>query len=162
MEEFKKIDDYDNYSVSNCGNVRNNKTGRIRKGCKDKDGYLLVNLYKNGIPKMFKIHRLVGIYFIENINNYETIDHINLNKLDNRVENLRWATRSQNQANRGKRQNTTSQFIGVSFYKPSNKWYSQIKKDNKTKNLGRFNTEIEAFDCRQNYIINNHLAEFYN
>jgi hypothetical protein len=162
-EEFKKIDDYDNYSVSNLGNVRNDKTGIIKKGWKNNKGYLMVDLYKNNIPKKFSIHRLIGIYFIENVNNCKEIDHINRNSLDNRIENLRWATRSQNQANGGKRQNTSSIYIGVCFHKPSNKWCSNIKeKDNKQKHLGLFNTEIEAYNCRQNYILNNNLAEFYN
>ena len=163
MEEFKKIDDYDNYSVSNFGSVRNDKTGIIKKGWKNNRGYLMVDLYKNNIGKKFSIHRLIGIYFIENVNNYETIDHINRNKLDNRVENLRWANRSQQEANKNKRQNTSSIYKGVCFHKRNNKWCSHIKeKDKKLNNLGSFNTEIEAYNSRQNYIINNHLEQFYN
>jgi hypothetical protein len=162
MEEFKKIDDYDNYSVSNFGSVRNDETGRIRKAGKNTWGYLQVQLSKNGILKWFKIHRLVGIYFIENVNNYKEIDHINRDKLDNRVENLRWATRSQQEANKGKKQNTSSIYKGVLFDKHANKWCSRITIDKKTKYLGLFLTEIEAFDCRKNYIINNHLEQFYN
>jgi hypothetical protein len=161
-EEFKKIDDYDNYSVSNLGNVRNDGTGRIRKGCKDGGGYLIVGLHKNGIQKMFYIHRLIGIAFLENCNDCKEIDHINRNNTDNRVENLRWATRSQQVANRGKFKNKSSTFIGVSFDKTNNKWLSQIRINNKNKNLGRFNTELEAFECRQKYIIEYNLQEFYN
>jgi hypothetical protein len=162
-EEFKKIDDFDNYSVSNLSRVRNDETGTFIKGCKDGNGYLIVQLYKNKKPKMFKIHRLVGIYFIENVNNYETIDHISRDKLDNRVCNLRWANRSQQQANRGKFKNATSIYIGVHFDKDRNKWRSYIKeKDKKLKHLGYFKTEIEAYNFRQNYILNNNLAEFYN
>ena len=160
-EEFKIVDGY-NYSVSNLGRVINDKTWRILKGNKDSSGYLEVGLYKNKKPKMFKIHRLVGIYFIENINNYKEIDHINRNSLDNRVENLRWATRSQNTANRVKFKNSSSIYKGVSFYKPSNKWCSRIRIDYKTTSLGYFNTEIEAYNSRKNYIINNHLEQFYN
>jgi hypothetical protein len=163
-EEFKKIDEFDNYSVSNLGNVRNDGTGRIKKGCKNgKDGYLRVCLSKNNIKKTFDIHRLVGIAFIENINNYKEIDHINRDKLDNCVDNLRWATRSQNSANRGKFKNTSSIYKGVYFYKRDNKWSSYIKeKDKKQKNLGRFHTELEASECRQKYIIEYNLQEFYN
>jgi hypothetical protein len=162
MEEFKKIDEYINYSVSNFGRVRNNKKGTFLKGSKDGDGYLIVHLSKNGKPKWFKIHRLVGIAFIENVNNYETIDHQNINKLDNRVENLRWANRSQQVANRGKFKNKTSIYKGVSFNKKSNKWKSQITINKKLKYLGSFNTEIEAFECRKNYILDKNLQEFYN
>jgi hypothetical protein len=163
-EEFKKIDDFDNYSVSNLSRVRNDETGRILKAGKDGGGYLFVYLSKkNKKPKMFKIHRLVGIYFIENINDYKEIDHINRNSLDNRIENLRWVSRSQNKANRGKFKNATSIYIGVSFDKDRNKWRSCIKeKDKKRKYFGYFNTELEAFVARQNYILNNNLAEFYN
>ena len=161
-EEFKKIDEFDNYSISNLGNVRNDKKGTFIKGIKNSTGYLQVHLSKNGIPKWFKIHRLVGIAFIENVNNCKEIDHINRDKLDNRLNNLRWANRSQNNANKGKKQNTTSTFIGVSFYKPSNKWLSQIQIDKKKKHLGLFKTEIEAYEFRQKYILDKNLTEFYN
>ena len=162
MEEFKKIDEFDNYSISNLGNVRNDETGRILKGSENGRGYLRVCLSKNNIKKTFNIHKLMGIAFIENINNCGEIDHINRNSLDNRVDNLRWVSRSQNQANGGKRQNKSSIYKGVSFHKASNKWLSQITIDKKQKNLGYFLTEIEAFDCRQKYIIENQLTEFYN
>ena len=161
-ELFRKVNDYINYSISNLGRIRNDKRGTFIKGCKDTRGYLMVHLSKNGIPKMFRIHRLVGIYFIENINNCGEIDHINLNKLDNCVDNLRWATHSQNNANRGKFKNSTSIYKGVSFDKVRDKWISQIQKDNKNKNLGRFKTEIEAYNFRQKYILDKNLQEFYN
>ena len=165
-EEFKIIDGY-NYSVSNLGNVRNNKKGTFKKCFKDGKGYLMVDLYKNNIREKFKIHRLIGIYFIENVNNYETIDHINRDILDNRVENLRWANRSQQGANRGKfKKNTpsnlSSQFIGVCFNKATNKWCPQITIDKKKTHLGSFKSEIEANDARQKYILDKNLQEFYN
>jgi hypothetical protein len=162
MEEFKKIDEFDNYSVSNFGRVINDKTGRIIKAVKDSYGYLIVCLYKNKIPKNFKIHRLIGIAFIENVNDCETIDHVNRNRLDNRLDNLRWANHSQNSSNRGKQQNTSSQFIGVYFNKASNKWKSHITINNKQNHLGYFNTELEASEFRQKYILENNLQEFYN
>jgi hypothetical protein len=160
-EEFKIVDGY-NYSVSNLSRVRNNETGKFLKACKDGRGYLQVQLSKNKIPKMFSIHRLIGIYFIENVNNYEMMDHINRNRLDNRVENLRWVSSSQNQANKGKKQNTSSTFIGVYFNKASNKWLSRIQINKKRKYLGLFNTEIEASEFRKKYILDNQLTEFYN
>ena len=161
-ELFRKVNDYINYSISNLGNVRNEKTGIIRKGSKNSDGYLVVGLYKNGIRKFFSIHRLMGIAFIENVNNCGEIDHVNRNKLDNRLENLRWVTRSQNTANRGKFKNSSSQFVGVYFNKSSKKWSSRISKDKIRTCLGYFLTEIEANDARQKYILDKNLQEFYN
>jgi hypothetical protein len=90
------------------------------------------------------------------------IDHLNRNKLDNRIQNLRWATSSQNQANRGKFKNSSSTFIGVCFDKATNKWCSKIQINKKRKNLGYFKTEIEASEFRQKYILDKNLQEFYN
>lgn len=97
METWKDIKDYEGfYQVSNLGNVkslkRNTAHERILKPKVDKGGYLCVNLTKNGIVKTYKIHRLVGLTFIPNPKNKYSINHINGNKTDNRVENLEWAT----------------------------------------------------------------------
>lgn len=109
-EIWKDISNYDGvYQISNLGRVktkdrmleRKYHNGYVRKGQfikpqKDKDGYLRINLYKNGKPKASLIHRLVAQEFISNPNNLPQINHINLNKQDNRVENLEWCTAQEN------------------------------------------------------------------
>lgn len=95
-EVYKTIEDYPNYEVSNLGNVRNRKTGLMLRPDKNNDGYLRVNLCKNGKSKMFKIHRLVASAFIPNPEHKRTVNHINGIKIDNRLENLEWATHSEN------------------------------------------------------------------
>lgn len=94
METFKKIDEFNNYSISNLGNVRNDKTGRILKAYIKPSGYMQVQLGRRTIPQY--IHRLVAKAFIPNLENKPQVNHINGNKQDNRVENLEWVTASEN------------------------------------------------------------------
>ena len=72
------------------------------------------------------------------------VDHINGDKQDDRIGNLRLATNSQNQANRGAPLNNTSGIKGVRFEADRMKWRAQIVVNGKSKNLGRFNTAEEA------------------
>lgn len=94
MEYYKKITGYENYSISNLGNVRNDKTGRILKTYKKENGYLQVQLGRKTVPKY--IHRLMAITFLKQEKNKIQVDHINGIKDDNRLENIRWVTVSEN------------------------------------------------------------------
>jgi hypothetical protein len=86
------------YQVSNLGNVKSLKywKEKILKYWIDTRGYCYVNLYKKGTIKTFSIHRLIGLYFINNSKNKPEINHKNGIKSDNRVENLEWCTHSEN------------------------------------------------------------------
>ena len=117
FEMFLPIENYGNYCVSNFGNVKNNKTNRIMKLRNHRHGYKFVSLYKNGKCKMFYIHRLVAYAFIENPDNKPKVDHIDENKANNNVKNLRWATVQENKYNQGKNKTNTRCFKGVSFDK---------------------------------------------
>ena len=99
MEQWKKIDGYENYSVSRNGEIRNDKTGRVLKQIYDNKGYLHINLYENGKKKKITVHRLVAEAFIPNSENKPCVDHINAIRDDNRVENLRWCTHKENSNN---------------------------------------------------------------
>ena len=143
--EWKQIDGY-NYSVSINGDVRNDKTERILKQSKNKDGYYKVNLCKNGKAKIHKVHRLVALAFIPLVAGCDFVDHHDGEPTNNSVENLRWATHQENMQNRPVNKNNTSGYKGVTFDK--GKWRAQIKIDGKQITLGRFETIEEAVAVR--------------
>ena len=97
-EEWKNIQDYENYEVSNLGNVRNKKTGRILKSY-NKGGYAVVGLSKTK-GKIFQVHRLVCQAFILNPENKPQVNHIDKNGLNNNVKNLEWNTVVENNIHR--------------------------------------------------------------
>lgn len=94
MTEWRKIEDRPNYSVSDSGEVRNDKTGRILKLSKHRCGYLHVMLGRKTVP--LYVHRLVATAFVPNPDGKPQVDHINGDKRDNRASNLRWVSPSEN------------------------------------------------------------------
>lgn len=85
-----------NYEVSPTGEVKNTKTNKTLKGSIKTNGYREFQLMFKGEKKYLMGHRLVALMFIPNPNNKEQINHINGNKLDNRVNNLEWSSSSEN------------------------------------------------------------------
>lgn len=130
--EYRKIKDYENYEVSENGDVRNLKTGRIMK-LYLQQGYYRVSLIKcKNVKKSEAVHRLVAIAFIPNIDNKPIIDHINQNKTDNNISNLRWSTYKENANNVDlvKRRQKTERIklkIGLLFCENINKWIVKTK-----------------------------------
>lgn len=125
--DYKIYKDFYNYHIYNDGRVWSVKRNIFLKGGRNSRGYLAINLYrKNNSRITHLIHILIGLLFIPNPENKCSIDHINNNKFDNRVENLRWATRIEQGHNRPKQNNNTSGFKGISFCKTHNTWSSKL------------------------------------
>ena len=100
-EEFRPIDGFEGYAVSNFGNVRGKKNTILKYSCCKGGGfYPQITLYKDKKLYSRRIHRLVALAFIPNPDNLPTIDHIDRNKSNNNVNNLRWADRQTQNNNR--------------------------------------------------------------
>lgn len=97
-EIWKDVGGYEGlYQVSSTGNVMRNN--RLLTPYVGTDKYYYVSLSKQSKVTKFKVHRIVAQAFIPNPENKPTIDHINRDRLDNRVENLRWATYKEQRIN---------------------------------------------------------------
>lgn len=93
-EIWKDIEGYEGvYHVSNLGRVKRVATNRVLQPYRNKVGYLLVYLCKNGKRKTHRIHRLVAQSFIPNQENKPEVNHLDENKSNNMVSNLEWSTR---------------------------------------------------------------------
>jgi hypothetical protein len=140
---FKSIKGYEGkYSVNEMGEVRNDKTGRILKQTNNLNNYLMVSLSKDGDVKIKYIHRLVAETHLEPDDKRNEVDHIDGDRLNNNLSNLRWVTRSENLHN-------VKNAKGYCWYKRANKWQAYICVNGKAKHLGYYPTEEEA---RQAYL----------
>lgn len=174
-EQWKSIINFPEYEISNLGNCRNIST--VIRSPKQKPyknlkfsmtttgykKYDLVRYDDDGVKtkKALVVHRLVAIHFIPNPENKREVDHINNDRLDNSISNLRWVSPSENMRNRSTtgQKNTTSEYMGISYDKARNKWKYQIHFDGKN-HMKRFNTEKEAAIKRDEFILDNELEYF--
>lgn len=117
-EMWKTIEEATNYEISNLGNVRNTKSGQILNPGVSGNGYKQVSLRMKDSNKFEKryVHRLVATYWLKNPENKREVNHINLDRTDNRVENLEWITSSDNQKHKYENGN----------YKTSNRRIAQL------------------------------------
>ena len=102
IDIWKSVIGYEGfYEVSNTGQVRR-VNGKILKPKKEKSGYIRYHLSKNGESKSILAHRIVAFAFIENPNNYKTINHKDEDKTNNNSSNLEWCDMSyQNKYGKG-------------------------------------------------------------
>lgn len=128
------------------------------------EGFLTWKIEKRGVPvgsivgksynsgfvqfnhddKTYHVHRVIYQMFHGEIEKGLFVDHINRNKQDNRLENLRVATRTENNRNKNPYRNSVSSYKGVDFYKRLNVWRARIKVNKNLIDLGGFSSETDA------------------
>ena len=150
MEEWRAITDFPDYQVSNLGRVRRylNKTkkhGDTQAIMYTAKGYGMCKVNSKAVA----VARLVAKAFIPNPDNKPQVDHINRNRADNRVENLRWTTGKENIAN-------CNRFIGITgerfIVMKGNRFKFQITR---LKIYEHFATLPEAVQARNEWLANN-------
>lgn len=132
IEIWKVIPGFEDYEISNLGRVRRDKVLKLQT---QKNGYVYAQMYVNTKRYIKTVHRLVMLTFVSE--SKLDVDHINGDKGDNRLSNLRYVTnRDNNLFRKGCK--------GYHRCKATGKWQSQILINGKRKFLGRFLTEEEA------------------
>lgn len=152
QEIFIPIDGFEDYFISNLGNVKSKKNGKeiILKQHLSKKGYLSVGLFK--VKRNTKrIHQLVAIAFHNHVPDGHNVivDHIDNDKLNNNANNLQLISVRENTSKDQFRRNHTSKYVGVSWYKTLNKWRAIIRINGKVKHLGIFKNELDAAKAYQ-------------
>ena len=143
MEDFVDIKNYEGkYKINRSGEIYSVKRKRLLKPSPNTNGYLQVSLYYSNKKEHKKsIHRLLALTFIENPNNFPVVDHIDRNKLNNNIDNLRWIDFS------GSSRNTIQPRkydLPTGVCKNGNRYIAHICIDKKIVYLGIFKTVEEA------------------
>ncbi len=140
---WTQIKGHTNYQISICGQVKNIRTNKILNAWKNGHGYYYVDLSN----KSLKIHRLVAEHYLPNINKKSEIDHIDNQKHNNTISNLRWCDQEENNHNQSLRKDNKSGKKGVIFYERNQKWGAYITYKKKRIHLGLFENLEDAINA---------------
>ena len=153
-EVWKEVPGYENYMASSRGRMKSIKFNkeRLLKQALMKNGYLKVNLCKEGKQKNFKVHVLVAMAFLGHTpcGHKIVVDHYpDKTRTNNNLNNLRLVTQRENLS----RQGGSSEHTGVNWCKHVKKWRAYIYTDGKLKHLGYFTNEVEASEAYQKALV---------
>jgi hypothetical protein len=179
------VNSHTGYEVSSTGKVRSierqvmnsdTTTRTVKSKTKDfmfRSGYAYVQLYQNDERTVYAVHRLVAETFITNPDNKPMVNHLDGNKLNNNVCNLEWVTCAENHQHAwatglkdkekhrdrmiGTKFKSTSKYHNVTFDASRSNWKAAMKVNGRMVLQKRFNTEIEAALCINDFIITNGL-----
>jgi hypothetical protein len=155
------IKGFSKYLIYENGDIYSKYYNKLMSPQKNKYNYLCLNLKNDeGKCKSMRVHRLVALAYIPNLENKREVDHIDQNKTNNHVSNLRWATRSENMQNikQVRRDNTLGEKnIYLKRDKDRISYVFQKNIPNQKRIYKRFKTLEEAIEYRDNYLQNNNI-----
>lgn len=157
VEEWKPIQDFENYLVSNTGKVKNCKTNKLLyindKGSK----YYHVDLWKNNKRKRMYLHRLVATAFVFNSDNKPAVNHIDANKYNNNAYNLEWVTYKENTEHAVKKGLINFRNNGLKMKGKKKVFYKVYTYDLNTKEIKVFDSVHELFEIYKRNNVYKHL-----
>lgn len=142
--QYCDIEGFENYIIYSDGRVFSKYKRIFLSPRMCRGGYSFVNLYQSRKMKSVKIHRLVALHFIPNPANKPCVDHIDGDKSNNHVSNLRWATISENSKYQKKPSNNTSGEKNVYYRASKNHWRVSFTANGKNKEFGTFKDYNDA------------------
>ncbi len=165
MSEFRPIHHigFEHYKVNNRGDLLDCRNAIIQsvKTRLNYKGYVTMSLTSPGpyANKEGRLHQLVANAFIPNPDNLPSIDHIDRDKTNNNVSNLRWISHGNN--NRNRFRSDSNSYPGVSRDSRNMHWIAQIGLNKKKIHLGSFANAFDAYQCWLTFVTDNNLAQFY-
>lgn len=161
-EIWKDVVGYEGlYQVSNLGRVKSLKHGkeRILRDAQNSNGYpgVVLCIASKGKTKM--VHRLVAEAFLGKSD--LDVNHKDGKPSNNNIENLEYVTTRENISHGYKSKKTSSNYVGVSLCKTTLKWKASIYINSKRIELGRFNTELEAYNAYLKVLEENKIKSKY-
>ena len=138
-----EVPNFPNYIITRDGNVYNQKGHKIKQVLHN-TGYYVVCLRNNPVQKNLHIHRLLGLCYIPNPRNYPIIDHIDRNRLNNDLSNLRWFSYVDNSHNTSKYSTNTSGHKNINFRKGRKTWRYVFRYKGKVIYQRNFKSKIDC------------------
>lgn len=154
---WKMIENYD-YLVSDNGQIVNIKTGYNLIPRIDSQGYYAVILTKDKKIKYMRIHRVLANAFLYNPLNKPCIDHIDRDKTNNKLSNLRFCSYSENSMNKSMMKSNTTGITGIYYNKNTLKWSAGVTVNYIHFHLGTYNNIDDAMNARMNGIKKHHMS----
>ena len=156
-----EIQGYSGYIIYPDGRIWSNKLNREIKSTINNAGYYVVGLTNNKKRKLYLLHRLLAIHYIDNPENKPCVDHIDRVKTNNSLDNLRWVTHLQNCQNWGVSKRNTNGHKNIKFRKATGH-YCFEKMVNGKQHSRTFKTLEEAVVYKNNYLRDNFYSSLSN